>query len=101
MQGEGNHQNKKTKQSDEQNQSDNSEQSKGSNQAANPLEEDTKINKNKNRNSPVCPLHGPAQNMNLCKVMMAQAKSVKLTWLAARGGGAGRVRFQVAKNQPA
>ena len=36
--------------------------------------------------------------MNSCKVMLAQAKAMKSTWLAARGG-AGCVRFQGAKKR--
>ena len=32
---------------------------------------------------------------------MAQAKVTKLTWLNARDGGAGRVRFQGSKKRPA
>ena len=47
------------------------------------------------------PLYGPGHDMNSCKVMLAQAKSMKLTWLDACGSGAGRVRFQGAKNIPA
>ena len=39
--------------------------------------------------------------MNLCKVMLEQAKAMKSTWLTARGGGAGRVRFQGDKKRPA
>ena len=35
--------------------------------------------------------------MNLCKFMIAQSKTMKSTWPTARGGGAGRVRFQGAK----
>ena len=35
--------------------------------------------------------------MNSCKVMLVQAKSMKSTWSAACGGGAGCVRFQGPK----
>ena len=38
--------------------------------------------------------------MNSCKVVLAQSRYMKLTWLTARGGGAGRLRFQVAKKRP-
>ena len=37
--------------------------------------------------------------MNLCKVILAQVKATKSDWLTARGGGAGRVRFQGAKKR--
>ena len=49
------------------------------------------------KKSPVCPLHGPGHDMNSCKFMLAQAKSMKSTCLTAHSGGAGRVRFQGAK----
>ena len=101
MQGEGNHQNKTNKHSGECNQSAKSAQSKGSYQAASPSEEDAHKNKTKNKSSPVCPLHGPGQNMNMCKVMLAQAKPMKSTWSTARGGGAGCVRFQGDKKRSA
>ena len=39
--------------------------------------------------------------MNLRKIMLAQAKPMKSTWLTARSGGAVRVRFQGAKKRPA
>ena len=45
------------------------------------------------------PLHGPVHDMNFCKVMLAQAKAMKCTWLTACGSGAGRVRFQGAKKR--
>ena len=38
--------------------------------------------------------------MNSCKIMMAQAKSMKQTWLTACGGGAGCVNFQGANRRP-
>ena len=38
--------------------------------------------------------------MNLCKVMLAQAKFMKSTWSTACCGGAGRIRFQGAKKRP-
>ena len=50
---EGNHQNKKNKQSGEFHQSAKSEQSKGSYQSANPLEEDANKKKTKKKNLPV------------------------------------------------
>ena len=99
-QGEGNHQNKKTNQYGERHQPAKSAQRKGSNQATNPSEEDSNKNKPKKKNSPVCPLHGPGHDVNSCKVMLAQSKSTKSTWLTAHGGGAGRVRFQGAKKRP-
>ena len=74
-------------------------QSKGSNQALNPSEEDANKNKTKNKNSPVSPLHGPGHNMNLSKVMLVQAKAMKLTWSTTCGVGAVRVRFQGAKKR--
>ena len=91
---------KKTKQSGERHQSAKSTQSKGSYQAANPSEEDANKKKNQKKNSPVCPLHGTGHDMNSCKVMLAQSKSIKSTWLTACGGGAGRVRFQANKKCP-
>ena len=45
-------------------------------------------------------MHGPGQYMNSRKVMLEQAKAMKSTWSIARGGGAGRVRFQGAKKRP-
>ena len=35
--------------------------------------------------------------MNLCKVILAQAKAMNLTWSTARIDGKGRVRLQSAK----
>ena len=46
------------------------------------------------------PLHGPGHDINSCKVIQAQSKSMKFTWLTARGGEAGHVRFQVARKRP-
>ena len=46
------------------------------------------------------PLHGPTHDINLCKVVQSEVKAMKLTWLTARGSGAGRVRFQGTKNCP-
>ena len=46
-------------------------------------------------------MHGPAQNINSCKVIQTQNKSVKLTWLTTCGGGAGFVRFQGTNKSPA
>ena len=48
----------------------------------------------------MCPLHSPGHNMNSCKIIMVQSKAMKSTWSTARGGGAGRVRSQVAKKCP-
>ena len=59
-----------------------------------PLGRGREQNKSKNKNSPVCPLHGPGHDIKSCKVMLVQAKNVKSTWLNARRGGAGRVMFQ-------
>ena len=98
---EGNHQNKKTKQPGERHQSNKSAQIRGSYQATNPSEEDAKKKKTKNKNSPVRPLHGPGHDMNSCKVMLAQAKSMKSTWSTVHGGGTGHVRFQGTKKRPA
>ena len=47
----------------------------------------------------MCPLHGPGNDMNLCKVMMAQAKAMKSTWLTARRVYTGCVRFQDNKKR--
>ena len=47
------------------------------------------------------PLHGPGNNINSCKFMLAQSKAIKSTCLTAHGGGAGRVTFHGAKNLPA
>ena len=47
----------------------------------------------------MCPIYGSRHDMNSCKLMKAQAKDTKLTWLNACGGGAGRVRFQGAKKR--
>ena len=47
------------------------------------------------------PLNGPGHEMNSYKAMLEQAKSMKSAWSTARGGGAGRVRSQVAKKRPA
>ena len=60
-----------------------------------------RLTKIKQKNSPVCPLHVPEHDMNLCKVMLPQAKAMKLTWSTDRSGGAGRVRFQGNNNLPA
>ena len=49
----------------------------------------------------MCPLHGPVNDMNSCKVILAQAKAISLTWLNACGGSAGHVIFQGAKKRPA
>ena len=38
--------------------------------------------------------------MNLCKVILAQSKAMKLNWSTACGGGAGCVRFHGAKKRP-
>ena len=78
-------------------QSAKSAQRKGLYQAANPLEKD--INKNKKQDSPVCPLNGPVHCMNLCKVILEQAKSMKSTYSTACGGGTGRVSLQGAKKR--
>ena len=97
-QGVENYKNKKTKQSGESHQSAKSEKSKGSKQAAKPSEEDTNKNaKTKNKNPPVCHLHGPRHNMNLFKVMQAHEKYTKSTWSTNCSNGAGRVRFQGTK----
>ena len=47
----------------------------------------------------MCYLHRPGHGVNSCKVMQKQDKSAKSTWLAICGGGAGRVRFQVAEKR--
>ena len=47
------------------------------------------------------PLNGPVHNMNSCKVMLAQSTAIKSAWFTNCSGGAGRVRFQVAKKRPA
>ena len=33
--------------------------------------------------------------------MQSEVKAMKLSWLTARGSGAGRMRFQGTKNRPA
>ena len=43
------------------------------------------------------PIHGPINDMNLCKVVQSEDKSMKLTWPTACGSRAGHVRFQVSK----
>ena len=100
MQGEGNHQTKKTKQSGERHQSAKLAQNKGSNRSANQLEKDANKKKKKKKKSLVCPMHGPGNYMNSCKVILAQAKAMKSTWSTSCGGVAGRVRFQGAKKRP-
>ena len=92
---------KNTKQSGDHHQSAKSAQRKVSYQAANPLEEDDNKNKIQRENSPMCPLHGPGNDINSCKVMMEQAKSMKLTWSTACRRVAGCLRFQGAKKRPA
>ena len=49
----------------------------------------------------MCPLYGPCHDMKSCKVILVQSKGVNSTWLTSRGSGAGRVRFQGAKERPA
>ena len=39
----------------------------------------------KNKHKPNCPLHGPWYDVNLCKVMQVQAKSMRDDWLYYRG----------------
>ena len=51
-------------------------------------------------NSPVCPLHVPGHDMNLCNSMLAKAKYIKLNCSASRGSSAVPVRFQGAKKRP-
>ena len=90
----------KNKQSSERHQPAKLVQSKGSKQAANPSEEDANKNKTKNKDSPVCPLHGLGHDMNSCKAILEQAKAMNLTWSTACSGGVVRVRFQGAKKRP-
>ena len=47
------------------------------------------------------PLHGPTHDINLCKVVQSEVKAMKLSWLTARGSGAGCVRFQGTMKRPA
>ena len=47
-----------------------------------------------------CPLHVPGQDMNSCKDVYTQAKSIKEIWLSARRVG-GHVKFVGAKKRPA
>ena len=94
-------QNQKNKRTDERHQPAKSVQRKWPNQAVNTSKEGANKKKSKKKTSPLCPLHVPGHDMNLCKVMLAQSKSIKLTWLTDRGSGAGRVRFQGAKKRPA
>ena len=54
----------------------------------------------KSKNKPVCPLYGTGHDINLCKVMMAQAKATKSIWSTACGGGADLVKFQCTKKRP-
>ena len=42
-------------------------------------------------------LHGPVNNMNLCKLILEQAKAMKPTWSTACGSGVGRLMFQGTK----
>ena len=55
----------------------------------------------KYKNLPVCPLHGPGNDINLFKVMQAQAKAMKSIWLIDCSGGSGWVRLQGDKKRPA
>ena len=90
---------KKTKQSGEFHQSAKSAHRKEPNQAVKPSEEDANKKKTKNKKPPVCPLHGPGNEMNPCKVMLEQSKASESTWFTALDGGAGRVSFQGVKNR--
>ena len=47
------------------------------------------------------PLHRPGHDVNSCKVMRAQAKSIKSNWLTTCGSGACCVWLQVTKKRPA
>ena len=49
----------------------------------------------------MCPMHDPGNDMNLCKIMLAQVKYMKLICSNACGGSAGHVTFQGAKKRPA
>ena len=99
-QSELNHQ-EKNRQSSEHHQSAKSVQKKCSNQATKPTEEDKNENaKTKNRNLPVCTLHGPGHNMNSCKVMQLKVKAMKLNWLTSSCSRAGLVQFQGTKKRP-
>ena len=76
-------------------------QSKGPHQAAKLSEEDaSKKTKTKIKNLAVWPLHETGNDMIFCKLMQAQSKGMKSTWLTVCGCGAGRVRFQGAKKRP-
>ena len=41
-------------------------------------------------------MNGPGHDVNSCKLLQPQAKSMRLTWLTSCGGGSGCVRFQGA-----
>ena len=45
----------------------------------------------------MCPLPGPGNDIESCKVMQVQDKYMKQTRSAACGGGAGYMRFQGTK----
>ena len=48
----------------------------------------------------MCPLHVPGHDMNSCKVIKAQAKSMKLNWSTYRGSESCRLQFQGTKKHP-
>ena len=49
----------------------------------------------------MCPLYGHVHDMNSCKVMKAQSKSMKKNLSTSRGSKVGRLQFQGAKKRPA
>ena len=46
-------------------------------------------------------MHGPGHDMNSCKVVLEQSKSMKSNSSTARGGSTGRVKFQGTRKRPA
>ena len=46
-------------------------------------------------------MYGPGNDMNLCKIIQAQAKSMNSAWSTACDSGARGVRFQGANKPPA
>ena len=100
MQGEGNNQNKKTSSPVNATNPPSRSRAKGRTRPRNPWKRILTKSQN-NKNPPLCPMYGFGHNMNSCKIMQAQSKAMKSTWLTARGGGAGHVRFQGAKKRPA
>ena len=100
MQGEGNHQ-KKTSSLLSATNPPSRRRSKGHTSPRTPWKRTLTKKKPRRKTHLFPPLNGTGNDMNSCKVMLAQAKAMKSTWLDACGGGAVRVRFKDAKKRPA